>query len=64
MAQKTYVPTLLRLSLRLCKYVVRATPVITRLYGTNAPLMAALAAANAACAELAQELAQVREYGD
>lgn len=64
MARKTYVPTLLRVSLAMCKYITRATPIITQLYGTNAALMAALAAANAACAELATELAQVREYGD
>jgi len=64
MARKTYVPTLLRISLSLCKYITKATPIITQLYGSNAALMAALASANAACAELASELAQVREYGD
>lgn len=64
MAKKTYVPTLLNLSVKLCRYIARATPVITQLYGSNATLMAALAAANAACNDLAQELAAVREYGD
>lgn len=64
MARKTYVPTLLSLSVKLCRYIARATPIMTQLYGSNATLMAALAAANAACNELSQELAAVRDYGD
>ena len=64
MAKRTYVPTLARISLQLCKTVTKATPVITRLYPANDALLAALAAANSACALLVEELEAVREYGD
>jgi len=64
MAQKTGVPTLLRVANEMCKYVTQFTPVITRLYPDNAALLAALAAANTACAALIAALSAVREYGD
>jgi len=64
MAQKTYVPTLLSVATRMCKLVATATPVISRLYSDRPALLAALAAANAACATLSEELSAVREYGD
>jgi hypothetical protein len=48
----------------MCNLIVKFTPVITELYPGNAALLAALAAANAACATLHAELATVREYGD
>jgi len=64
MARKTYVPLLLKLSTGLCLAITRATPLITRLYPENTALLTALAAANAACGVLGEELAKVREYGD
>jgi hypothetical protein len=48
---------------RLCNLITKFTPVIERLYGNNEALMTALAAANAACAVLHEELSAVREYG-
>lgn len=64
MATRTGVPTLLRIAQELCKYVAKYGTTIGLLYPSNTALQAALAAANAACAELANELAAVREYGD
>jgi hypothetical protein len=49
---------------RLCQLITDFTPIITQVYGSNAALLAALAAANAACSALHVELAEVREYGD
>jgi len=49
---------------RLCQLVATYGSVISTLYPANAPLIAALAAANAACGVLATELAAVRETGD
>jgi len=48
----------------MCKYIVAFTPAIQRAYPSNSALLAALAAANAACGVLASELQEVREYGD
>lgn len=62
--QRTGVPTLLATAHLLCKYIVKFTPVIERLYPESPALIAALAAANAACAALGSELQAVREYGD
>lgn len=64
MAARTYVPTLLAIAVRMCKIIAKATPIITQLYPSNTALLAALAAANAACQTLSSELAAVREYGD
>lgn len=64
MAQRTGVPTLLKIAQELCKYVAKYGTVIGLLFPSNTALIAALAAANAACAELAAELAAVRETGD
>lgn len=64
MAPRTYVPLLLNLSQKLCLAIARGTPLVTRLYPENTALLSALAAANAACAVLGEELAKVREYGD
>jgi hypothetical protein len=64
MARRTGVPALMQVAERLCFLIVKFTPVIQQLYPTNSALMAALAAANAACAALHVELAAVREYGD
>lgn len=64
MARRTGVPSMMQVAERLCFLIVRFTPVIQQLYGSNAALMAALAAANAACSTLHAELAAVRNYGD
>jgi hypothetical protein len=63
MTKRTGVPALMQVALRMCQLIATFTPVIERLYGDNAALMAALAAANTACAALHAELATVREYG-
>lgn len=64
MARRTGVPALMIVARRMCLLITNFTPIITQLYGNNATLMAALAAANAACSALHTELAAVREYGD
>lgn len=64
MARRTGVPSILFVAQRLCNLIVKFTPVITQLYPSNTALLAALAAANSACAVLVQETAAVREYGD
>lgn len=64
MARRTGVPAIMLIAQELCRLIVKFTPVITQLYPTNAALLAALAAANTACAALHAELAAVREYGD
>jgi hypothetical protein len=48
----------------MCQLITDFTPIITQLYGGNTALLAALAAANAACATLHEQLSAVREYGD
>lgn len=62
--RKTGVPTLLIIAQQMCKYILKFTPVITQVYPSATALHAALAAANAACMVLGEELAKVREYGD
>lgn len=64
MTARTGVPTLLGLARQLCKYVAKYGTVIAALYPSNTALLAALSAANAACATLAEELTIVRETGD
>lgn len=64
MAQRNGVPTMIKVATRLCQLVVKFTPVITSQFPTNTELLAALAAANTACAALAAQLELVREYGD
>lgn len=49
---------------KLCTYIVKFTPIIVEVYPSATALHAALAAANAACSVLHQQLALVREYGD
>jgi hypothetical protein len=62
--QRNGVPSMLKIATKLCQLIVKFTPVLTLQYPTNAALLAALAAANAACSELNAQLALVREYGD
>jgi hypothetical protein len=64
MARRTGIPTLHNVAMRLCSLLARYSSVITTLYPNNATLLAALAAASAACSTLTNELAKVREYGD
>ncbi len=63
MAKRTGVPALMIVARRMCLLITKFTPVIVNLYPSNSQLLAALAAANAACAALHEELAEVREYG-
>lgn len=64
MAARNGVPTMIKIATRLCQLVVKFTPVITAQFPTNTTLLAALAAANAACSELSAQLALVRDTGD
>jgi hypothetical protein len=64
MAARNGVPTMIQVATRLCQLVVKFTPVITAQFPSNATLLAALAAANAACSELSAQLALVRSTGD
>ena len=64
MARRTGIPTMLFIAQRLCDLITRYTPIITVLFPANVALLAALAAANTACSELASELSAVRDYGD
>ena len=64
MAKRTGVPSLLQVAIRMCDLLNKFSPIITVLYPTNVALLAALAAAEAACHALRDELAAVRETGD
>lgn len=64
MARRTGIPTMIQVATTLCRLIIKFTPVIQTLYPSNTALMAALAAANAACAELVAEASAVRELGD
>lgn len=64
MARRTGLSTLHKISLTMCSAIVRFTPLIQQLYGSNAALMAALAAAGAACHVLTVEIGNELEYGD
>jgi hypothetical protein len=56
MTQRTGLPTLLQIARRMCRLIAIFTPTIQSLYPGNQPLLAALAAANAACNELSMEI--------
>lgn len=58
------IPTLLLLSTALCRALTKFGHLIEEKYPDNAALLAALAAANAACSILIPELYKVREWGD
>ena len=64
MTRRTGVPSLIDIASEMCRLITKFTPVISSLYPTNAALLAALAAANAACGVLEDELQKVRETGD
>jgi hypothetical protein len=58
------IPTLSNLSYKLCRALGKFAPILTVTYASNPALLAALAAAQAACAELNKELRKERDYGD
>jgi len=62
--QKTGIPTLYNMAKASCTALAKFAPIIQKLYGDNAALMAALAASQAACSVLALELGKVRDWGD
>jgi len=64
MARRTGAPTILLVAKELCRLVTKFTPVLSTVYSGNAALLAALAAANAACAVLVQEITDVTVPGD
>jgi hypothetical protein len=64
MAKKTHVPKLLLLAHALCRGIAVSTPIIQRSFPENTAVLAALAAANAACAALGTELETLRTIGD
>lgn len=64
MARRTGVPALIGVAHELCRLITKFTPVIQAAYPSNTALLAALAAANAACSALESELVSVREFGD
>jgi len=62
MTRKTYIPSINDGSIKMCKLLTRARPVIERLYSNNPALIAALNAASSACEVLVSESTKVREY--
>lgn len=64
MAARNGVPTIIKIATKLCQLIVKFTPIITAQFPGNADLLAALAAANTACAALAAQAQLVRELGD
>lgn len=64
MARRTGVPSLVDVASELCRLVTKFSPVIASIYPTNTALLAAIAAAGAACETLRIELDKVRETGD
>jgi hypothetical protein len=64
MAAKTGIPTLIDVAVRMCNLIQRFDGVIVAVSGGNPAVIAALAAAMAACDTLRAELVQLREYGD
>jgi len=64
MARRTYIPTIIAVTKRLCQVIVLATPIIKKTYPDNSALQLALDAANVACAALNEQAQIVREIGD
>jgi hypothetical protein len=62
--KKDGLPTLFRFAQLLCRALSKFTPFIVQKYPDNPALLAALAAAGAACQTLEAEIAKVRTYGD
>lgn len=63
MTRRLGVPSLIDVAKEMCRLITLFSPIIQRAYPNNAALLAALAAANAACATLHLECEKVREFG-
>jgi hypothetical protein len=63
MTGRTGIPSLMLIARTMCRLLTKFTPIIASLYPDNSALLAALAAANAACEVLHQELMDVAEVG-
>lgn len=57
--RRSGLPSIVKTAHILCRLIVTFTPYITKLYPGNTALLAALAAANAACAVLGEEASAV-----
>jgi hypothetical protein len=64
MAQRSGLPSLEIVAREMCRLITKYSPVIRLLYPGNAALMAALAAAEAACTALEEEISGVLVPGD
>lgn len=64
MAKRTYIPTIIAVTKRLCQVIVLATPIIKKAYPSNTTLHLALESANIACGALNEQASLVREIGD
>lgn len=58
------VPTLLKISRVMCRYVAVFSPGLRTAFASNAALLVALTAAETACGLLVEELEAIKEYGD
>jgi hypothetical protein len=63
MARRTGVPALRHVAHELCRLIVKFTPVIQSVFPENTAILTALAAANAACSALDEQLAELQEVG-
>lgn len=61
MAQRTGIPTLMEVGLRMCKLITTFSPVIALVTGNSIPVMTALTAAHTACDALHMALQEWNE---
>jgi hypothetical protein len=59
----TGLPSMRAIARTLCRLIYKFTPIITSLYGDKPALLAALSAANAACAVLVEQIDETLEPG-
>jgi hypothetical protein len=64
MSRRTGLPTINRVARELCRLITVFSPIIQRTYPNNPALLAALEAANAACAVLVAESTDAIPLGD
>lgn len=64
MARRTGISSINKIAKEMCRLVTTFTPIIQRIYPENVALLAALDAANAACALLVVESENALEFGD
>lgn len=64
MAQRTGIPSIQKVALRMCDLIVKFDLVINVVTNNDPTVLAAKAAALAACGELRAALEPYREYGD